>query len=190
MRLKYYLRGLGIGIIGAAIILAISFSINNKSIQENSTPPVAEIAESGAENNVDSLENEGSEKLSDLEKKDDAESFTPDDTEDDEDSSLDDNADDEESDVLDETKPEADKPAKTPEKETVEKFEIMVAPGEYSDTICKKLERAGIIDDATGFNTYLNKNKYDNKLQPGVFLVEKGLSYEELAEILTSKAKK
>ncbi len=189
MRLKYYLRGLGIGIIGAAIILSLSFSnINKEALKGNDTQAVLE------ENTEDvSIEEQDSGKLSDLEKKeaneneDNSESL-PD--ENDENNSVNSEPHTDDSSLSSEKTEDVLKEHEAEEPEIVEKFEIMVAPGEYSDTICKKLEKAGIIDDAADFNVYLNKNKFDNKLQPGVFLVEKGLSYEELAVILTTKTKK
>ncbi len=191
MRLKYYLRGLGIGIIGAAIILAISFSVMNKdkASVENETEVAAEAAET-SEAETETPDNNDSGKLSDLaakeESKEDVSAGSEAEETDSKEPVIEDEVTEDAADEVEET------PAETalPKIEEVEKFEIMVAPGEYSDTICKKLERAGIIDDATEFNTYLNKNKYDNKLQPGVFIVEKGLSYEELAVILTTKTKK
>ncbi|MCR5388955.1 MAG: hypothetical protein K6E56_06895 [Lachnospiraceae bacterium] len=198
MRLKYYLRGLGIGIIGAAIILAISFSVMNKdkASAENETEVAAEAAET-SEPETETPDNNDSGKLSDLaakeESKEDVSAGSEAEDADSKEQVIEDDADEAEDEVTEDAADEVEEtPAETapPKIEEVEKFEIMVAPGEYSDTICKKLERAGIIDDATEFNTYLNKNKYDNKLQPGVFIVEKGLSYEELAVILTTKTKK
>ena len=75
----------------------------------------------------------------------------------------------------------------TPEPESsAEEVTIVVRSGESSYTICKKLEQAGLITSASDFDTYLYLNGYDRKLRAGSFVIPADASQESIADILTS----
>ena len=59
--------------------------------------------------------------------------------------------------------------------------------GEYSDSICRRLQKDGLIDDAGAFNKYLIGKKYDNLILPGSYDIPKGATYDEIAALLTRK---
>lgn len=67
------------------------------------------------------------------------------------------------------------------------KVRFEIKGGEFSDTVCKKLKEAGLIDDAGAFNTYLIQKDYDNLILPGVYDIPKDATYEEIAALLTTK---
>ena len=63
-------------------------------------------------------------------------------------------------------------------------------PQEISAMVLQKtsaLANAGLVDDASKFNSFLVANGYDMKLETGNFSLETGMSYEEIAKILTTK---
>ena len=77
-------------------------------------------------------------------------------------------------------------PAVTPAELSKEDVTIVVKSGESSYTICKKLEQAGLITSASDFDTYLYLNGYDRKLRAGSFVIPADASQESIADILTS----
>ncbi len=72
-----------------------------------------------------------------------------------------------------------------PAQKTVERVEISIAGGEFSDAVCEKLEEAGIIEDAEDFNEYLARKKYDDKISPGTYTLEKGADYDDIIKEIT-----
>lgn len=81
----------------------------------------------------------------------------------------------------------------TTEKTTTEKVDnstnttITISSGMSSEAIAAALANAGLVDDASKFNSFLVANGYDMKLETGSFSLASGMSYEEIAKILTQK---
>ena len=159
MKLKYYLRGLGIGILITTIIFIIGIHVN----QDQMFSDEEVIRRAKALGMVmDETDGKTINEL-DKDKKQDSES----------------------KDQKDSQKEDSD--AAAAQKQTVEQVEVSILPGEYSDTISQKLLDAGLIDDKAAFSKYINDTNVDNLIQPGTFTVPKGASYEEVAKILTTK---
>ena len=68
-----------------------------------------------------------------------------------------------------------------PEKEIVD---ITINPGEGSYVISQKLEQSGLIDDAAEYDAYLCDNGYHTKLRAGVHKIPMGSTREEIAKLL------
>lgn len=64
---------------------------------------------------------------------------------------------------------------------------ITVKKGMQSSTVAKELEKKGIIESASDFDNYLNKNGYSTKICVGTYSVKSSDSYETLAKILMKK---
>ena len=64
---------------------------------------------------------------------------------------------------------------------------IMISTGMLSDKVADMLESAGVIEDSKDFNKYLIANKYDTQILKGNVTVRKGASYAEIAKLLISK---
>ncbi len=77
--------------------------------------------------------------------------------------------------------------AAKPETETVEQVELSIVGGEYSDDVCKKLKRAGVIKDADDFNKYLSEGGYDSLIQPGTYIIPKDADYDTIIRLITEK---
>ena len=73
------------------------------------------------------------------------------------------------------------------DKTVVEQVELSIVGGEYSDIICEKLRKAGLIEDAEDFNKYLAQGGYDNQLQPGTYVIPKDADYDTIIKIITTK---
>lgn len=72
--------------------------------------------------------------------------------------------------------------------EVPETVQITVASGNGSDTVSRKLADAGLVDNAAEFDKYLCDHNYDNKITVGKHTIPAGSAYEEIAKILTSAA--
>ncbi len=77
---------------------------------------------------------------------------------------------------------------KAPETTTASSETVMkltIKKGMISESVSKLLAIGGMVDDAKAFNDYLNKNGYSTKLNVGEFKIKKGMSYKEIATLIT-----
>lgn len=221
MKLKYYLRGIGIGMILTTVVLMIAFAVHKD--QPLSDDEIrARAAELGmvmaedvsasdklSDNNEESGQADGeqsaSEEAADAEtSKSEAEASKetkdeqPDAAKGTEKQEKDDpkdaaasgksdknSSDKEQPDAEQSDEGQSDKDQ--PQTEVVEQVEITIVGGEYSDAVCKKLKKAGVIDDVEAFNKYLSKKGYDNLIQPGTYVVPLGADYATVAKLITDK---
>lgn len=206
MKLKYYLRGLGIGMIVTALILGISFS--NRQDQTSQIMTDDQIRERAAElGMVDSSELT----LAALQNsaKQPTEGTPEETTQTQEQNNI-------------EAEPETTVPAETqataepettqepeataepePEKmagpETTAEPEVTEAPqrtqtasitiqrGDDSGSASRRLYEAGLVENAKAFDNYLCNNGYSRSINPGTYEIAPGTSEEEIAKIITGK---
>ena len=192
MKLKYYLRGLGIGMIVTALILGISFS--NRQDQTSQIMTDDQIRERAAElGMVDSSELT----LAALQNsaKQPTEGTPEETTQTQEQNNI-------------EAEPETTVPAETqataePEKtaapETTAEQEVTEAPqrtqtasitiqrGDDSGSASRRLYEAGLVENAKAFDNYLCNNGYSRSINPGTYEIAPGTSEEEIAKIITGK---
>lgn len=204
MKLKYYLRGLGIGMIVTALILGISFS--NRKDQTSQIMTDDQIRERAAElGMVDSSELTLA-ALQNSEKQ--PTEGTPEET----------TQTQEQNNI--EAEPETTVPAETqatvePETtqeseattesektagpETTAEPEVTEAPqrtqtasitiqrGDDSGSASRRLYEAGLVENAKAFDNYLCNNGYSRSINPGTYEIAPGTSEEEIAKIITGK---
>ncbi len=70
---------------------------------------------------------------------------------------------------------------------TGEKITIVINKGNGSDTVARKLYEAGLVADATAYDKWLIQNGYDRKISAGTFEIEKGASEEQIALIISGR---
>lgn len=199
MKLKYYLRGLGIGILITTVILSLA-GIGRKNMTDEEV--VKRAKELGM---VEST------LLSDLPDQTKAEEVRPTEPET---SEQENSAEPEagpgpetsEPETLEpEVSPELEESASTPEtpaapEETPvspedgnpdtpagETVTLVIGRGESSTTVSKNLKKAGIVEDAAAFDRFLCNNGYDKKIITGTYEIPYGASEEEIAKIITRK---
>ena len=204
MKLKYYLRGLGIGMIVTALILGISFS--NRQEQTAQTITDDQIRERAAElGMVDSSELT----LAALQNsvKQPTESTPEETTQTQEQNNTEAEP---EAAVSTETQaaaepettqePEATaEPESTKEPETTAESEATGAPeqiqtasitiqrGDDSGSVSRQLQEFGLVESAKAFDNYLCNNGYSRNINPGTYEIAPGTSEEEIAKIITGK---
>lgn len=64
---------------------------------------------------------------------------------------------------------------------------IVIEKGNGSDTVARKLASAGLISDAAAYDKWLIQNGYDRVLAAGTHQIPKGASEEEIAKILSGR---
>lgn len=181
MKLKYYLRGLGMGIFVTALILIIAHNVNDgvsdaeiirrakalgmvMSTEDNLFSDETSTAD---KNNETTTENQSTENLTTETSTTEAPTTEEPTTE----------------------EPTTEEPTtETPTTEatpTVKEFTFTVERGMFSEAVTRLLVQGGIITNEAEFNQYLSDTGYDEKIQTGVFTVNSGMSYEEIAKILS-----
>jgi predicted nucleic acid-binding Zn-ribbon protein len=87
--------------------------------------------------------------------------------------------------VTEEKKEEEGKQEEIEEKEeSNEPFEIVIPDGMATYEITALLAREGIIEDDKEFDEYLEGRDIATKVRSGTFIMKKGMSYKEAAEVL------
>lgn len=62
---------------------------------------------------------------------------------------------------------------------------VTITAGMWSDQIAQKLKELDLVDDAKAFDDYLCDNNYASLIRVGSYKIPKGSSYEEIAKIIT-----
>lgn len=204
MKLKYYLRGLGIGIFVTALIMGISLGGRKEMSDEEVIARAKELGmtESGAEESrvLAELENtteEPEEKLP--EEPEQAESMQTESVQTEsvqQESGEVDTMSEEESSLSQEETAETEKSGQQETdagNESGQDGEIIagqmvsitVVSGDDSSAVCRKLEEAGLVVSASAYDRYLCDNGYAKKLAPGTYEIAIGSSEETIAKVIT-----
>lgn len=168
MKLKYYLKGLGVGLIVATVILTIAYNVGTLSAEskihetdketEGSVIAYTKETESGTEQTTEqNVEPTSSEEET---TKQETESQTAEDV----------------------TQTQTNAP-ETPTKG--EKVSITIKNVYYATQASDILYRAGVIDNKTEFTNYMMNSGYATKIKEGVYEITKGDTYENIAKIIT-----
>lgn len=203
MKLKYYLRGLGIGMAVTALILGISFS--GRQGQEAQTLTDEQIRERASElGMVDSSE------LTLAALQNSAQPQTtmePEVTEEPKPTTEPENTIEPETTTEPKATAEPETTAElemttesetTTEPETTEEPELITAPeqsqttitikkGSDSGSVSRMFYEAGLVENAKAFDNYLCNNGYSRSISPGIYEIAPGTSEEEIAKIITGK---
>ena len=178
MKLKYYLRGLGIGIVVTAIIMTVA--LGNKQpmtddeviarakqlgMIENSV--LTELAEKNETKN-ETKEEPAVEKIDETKEEPTVES-----------------TDETTNEMVDESiKPEED--VKDNDVTNAKKnVSVTVVGGDSSWSVAKRMEEAGLVESAKDFDTYLCKQGYDKRISVGTYEIPVNATHEEMAKIIT-----
>lgn len=206
MNLKYYLRGLGVGIVVTSLILGIGLgsrkeTLSNEEIKERArelgmVEESITVAEAAAQKEEEAQEAEvtvapvpeenaegDAETIVSAEPEVSSEpavsvSAAPEASEEPKVSAALEPEASEEPNVSAASEPAA---STAPEKEIVD---ITINPGEGSYVISQKLEQSGLIDDAAEYDAYLCDNGFHTKLRAGVHKIPMGSTREEIAKLL------
>lgn len=201
MNLKYYLRGLGLGVIVTAIVMGIAMGgrkekLTNeeiiaraKTLGMTESQVLSKYEEENVQNNkasedsvksdemlngIQKISTQGSEVLSGVK----------------ESSQTQNQAVKEPVEQKTETEEPAaresdEQKAEIQDQAEAEPFLFEIRKGDGSHTVSKRLAEAGIIDSSAEFDQYLIQNGYDKKIVASVFEIPAGADFEIIAGIIS-----
>lgn len=205
MKFKYFLRGLGTGIVFSAIVCLVAFmgsdarKISDKEVIERAKElgmiekqdsvkdmfaSEQDKTEESSKNKADkeeTTEGKSTEKKTTEEKSTEKKTTEKKTTE---------NKTTEEKTEEEKTTEDKITEEKTSEKESTEDKKedntnqivtITIKGGSTSYPVCQELQKLGVIEDATDFDNYLIKNGYANRISVGTHTLRIGMTYEEIA---------
>lgn len=190
MKLKYYMRGLGIGIVVTALLMGFAISkqkepMTDEEIRQRALE-MGMIEQNGVladDLGVDETETVPEETVEDVsgeisgETVEDVQEAEPSEQPDDNIINVSDN---EPADVAEEPDIE--------ENVTVEEFVVItVNGGDGSRTVANKLQEAGLVEDAASYDVYLCQNGYDKRIATGNHEIPMGATEEEIAKEITTR---
>ena len=192
MRLKYYLRGLGLGIIFAVIIMMIGFHGNKQSMSDTEIIEKAKTLGMVEAKNISGTvaDEYNSEKTDSSAANSDASSQK---AETEQDSQMQDSQTAQEDTQQEDTQQEATQPAADAKQETVEPqdavttYTISVTSQDTCRTIAEKLKALNLVDDAERFRIYMGQKGADHFIADGEHVIPQGASYDDIITILTQK---
>ena len=162
MKLKYYLRGLGIGIIVTTIILVSCFSMQKpKMTDEQIIEKAAQLGMIMPEQNSAVIAETETTEPEEMEVPKEPETETPQES------------------VVSDTEN-----AENAEQTQQEPFTLVVNRGDVCRTMCENLAANGVIDDSEGLRKYLSEVGYASFISAGTYQIPYHASYEEITNIL------
>ena len=180
MKLRYYMRGLGIGMLITALILILSGRTSGQLSDEQIKARAAELGMVMEDKSV-LKESEASPGAALEETEEKPEEVEPEEVE------------------PEEVEPEEEKPKEVEPEETeaekvtpeetvpAETVTITVRSGASSVSVAKQIEDAGLVSSAGDFDRYLCQNGYDKKICVGTYAIPVGATEEEIARAITKK---
>ena len=212
MKLKYYLRGLGIGIIITTIILSVAFKAqtpqmsdkeiiakakqlgmvmkeddttigNTQNNQENEETPQAALATEEKDENAASGNNTSNTESTEAEDAGQAETENTQPT-DVQSGDGNEQSSETEGEQTDDNSQNEDGQQIADASQEQEPHVLVVKTGDVCRVICETLQENGVIDDAEAFRNFLGQKGLANSITTGTYTIPYGLSYEEIYQIM------
>ena len=198
MKLKYYLRGLGMGIVITALILTVSHC-TQREISNSEIIKRAEALGMVMPSDEDIFNTETDTTAQDATKPSTEESTTEAPTTEaptteapTEEPTTEEPTTEAPTEEPATEEPTTEAPTEEPTTEepttvapSVVELTFTVERGMYSEAVTRILVQGGIITNEAEFNQYLSDTGYDEMIQTGVFTVNSGMSYEQIAKIIS-----
>lgn len=191
MNLKFYLRGLGIGIFMTALIMGTVARSHPNTMSESEIR--AEAKKLGMVDGrtvlTDTQEQNQTNETSDVSEIEDIEDEKELDFKDageptvSENTTVSDNITVSGNDIAE----RQEKGSKAEQEDMGNTIVIAIYPGDSSHTVSRRLEEAGIVENAKEYDKYLCQNGYDRKLRVGSFRIPIDASKEEIAKKITGR---
>ncbi len=212
MKLRYYLRGLGIGILVTALIMGVATeegrpltdaevraqalamgmvdpgSLQLKDLEgmaaRQSASPAPEGTESPAADETESPAPEGAESPKPGETQSPASEATQNPASEKAESPKPEGTQNPASEETESPVPEAAQSPKPEATDSPAAVTLSVVRGDNSYTVSRRLKEAGLIEDAEAFDTYLVEEGYSTTIRTGTYQIPVGATWEEIAEII------
>ena len=209
MKLKYYMRGLGIGIVVAAVLMGIALGGDKERLSDDEI-----MARAKALGMVESsvLADLNKDKETEINPENDTQSEAEDETQE---PSKDepvkepqseqqtDPEKEQQSEPKDEPQTESEKEPQTepdnqpdaeaqnpPQEDAQEEYvTLVIERGESSVSVSRSLAELGLVESAKDYDRYLCSNGYDKSIKVGTHKIKVGSTEKEIAEIISRKKK-
>lgn len=193
MKFKYYLRGCGLGILVASIVLMVSFHLQNKTMDDTavmeraselgmimpeteivSTEADSQLPESGTQSTDTDFSSNKNQKQNtkDSQNKTDGSS-----QKEEKDTQM---ASDDKTGSGNNKDTESKK--KEDEKEESEEITVEIKKGEVCRQLAEELEQIGLVEDAETFRKYMQQIGYDDRIKVGTYTLKRGMTEKEIAD--------
>lgn len=185
MKLKYYLRGLGTGILFATLVLFISYTYHNTDAQvKKRAKELGMIETTESASNLENITTKAENDTSSGDTKPEGDTTTK-------------TADDETKSTTASETTKSEQNTTTPQAATVTEttstidniqtqFEFSIVSGMNSQQVAGILQSIGAIDSAASFDQYLVQNGYADRIKVGNFKIQAGASYADIANLITN----
>ena len=191
MRFKYYLRGIGLGILFAVLIMIISIHNHKYDILSDdeiiekakelgmvtTEQPAEQINETENSTELSFGENVSTTEVYKVDTDNDANENTSEDVNSDKDTDKDNNTESQDTQTSESNSNE----------DEADYVIIKVEKGDVCRNISTALEELNIIEDAEDFRKYMGKKGYASSIHTGEFKIPKDATYDEIAKILIKK---
>ena len=189
MKLKYYLRGVGIGIIFATLVMTLSSFVHKNNITSEyiikEARKLGMVMRDELNNNNGLLGKDETEDTEESEsesvKPSESESQTPPPSESESQTPP---PSESESQTPQPSESESQNPPASEEKQYVT---VTVVRGDYARQVAEKVKAAGLIEDAEDFRKYIGRKGYGQLFHAGTYKIPLGADYEEICQILISR---
>lgn len=162
MKIKYFLRGLGIGILIATLLLfpVYAYQTSNRQIEKRAKEMGMEYPKEEKSDVFQETTEEASTEEISTEEESSAEMTS----------------------VQEETSQEKEVTSET----TVQtEVKMSITKGMKAMDFAESMEELGMVEDGSDFRQYLIENGYASSLQVGDYVFQQGMSYEEIVAIVT-----
>lgn len=193
MKFKYYLRGCGLGILVASIVLMVSFHSQNKTMDDTavmeraselgmimpeteivSTEADSQLPESGTQSTDTDFSSNKNQKPNTKDSQNKTDDSSQKDEKDTRMTSDDKTGSGNNKDT--ESKKKEDK------KEESEEITVEIKKGEVCRQLAEELEQIGLVEDAETFRKYMQQLGYDDRIKVGTYTLKRGMTEKEIAD--------
>ena len=189
MKFKYYLRGCGLGILVASIVLMVSFHSQNKTMDVEraselgmimpeteivSTEADSQLPESGTQSTDTDFSSNKNQKQNTKDSQNKTDGSSQKDEKDTQMTSDDKTGSGNNKDT--ESKKKEDK------KEESEEITVEIKKGEVCRQLAEELEQIGLVEDAETFRKYMQQLGYDDRIKVGTYTLKRGMTEKEIAD--------
>ena len=193
MKFKYYLRGCGLGILVASIVLMVSFHSQNKTMDDMavmeraselgmimpeteivSTEADSQLPESGTQSTDTDFSSNKNQKQNTKDSQNKTDGSSQKKEKDTQMASDDKTGSGNNKDT--ESKKKEDK------KEESEEITVEIKKGEVCRQLAEELEQIGLVEDAETFRKYMQQLGYDDRIKVGTYTLKRGMTEKEIAD--------
>ena len=193
MKFKYYLRGCGLGILVASIVLMVSFHSQNKTMDDTavmeraselgmimpeteivSTEADSQLPESGTQSTDTDFSSNKNQKQNTKDSQNNTDGSSQKEEKDTQMASDDKTGSGNNKDT--ESKKKEDK------KEESEEITVEIKKGEVCRQLAEELDQIGLVEDAETFRKYMQQLGYDDRIKVGTYTLKRGMTEKEIAD--------